>query len=76
MDFQGIGSGRGGSNVGRQTESYGLTFMRELGNMPEGNDDPFVDIVISRFDPERVAVRVDSLRPCKVTATVPAGGVG
>ena len=44
--------------------------------MPAGNDDPFVDIVISRFDPERVAVRVDSLRPCKVTATVPAGGVG
>ncbi len=50
--------------------------MRELGNMPEGNDDPFVEIFISRFDSERVAVRVDSLRPCKITATVPAGGVG
>ena len=61
-------------NSGDRVESYRLTFMRERGNTLKGNDDPFGDIVVSRFDPERVAVRVDSLRPYKVTATVPAAG--
>jgi hypothetical protein len=62
------------ANSGDQAEVYRLTFMRESGNTLPGKRDPFADIVVSRYDPAQAAVRVDSLRPYRVTATVPAPG--
>jgi hypothetical protein len=62
-------------NSGNVPETYRLTYSRQAGNTVGGKDDLLANVIVSRYDPARAAVRVDELMPVyRVTATLPAAG--
>jgi hypothetical protein len=62
-------------NSGDTAETYRLTYSRQAGNTVGGKDDLLANVIVSRYDPARAAVRVDELMPVyRVTATLPAAG--
>jgi hypothetical protein len=61
-------------NSGTVPENYILSFSREPGNTFTQEGTWFADLILSRFDPARAPVRLDSLLPYR--ATVAAAGPG
>jgi hypothetical protein len=62
-------------NSGDTAETYRLTYSRQAGNTVGGKDDLLANVIVSRYDPARAAVRVDEFMPVyRVTATLPATG--
>ena len=48
-------------NSGNVPETYRLTYSRQAGNTVGGKDDLLANVIVSRYDPARAAVRVDEL---------------
>lgn len=57
-----------------QPAVYNLSQVRDAQNTIKGNGDFFAHAVVSHYRPAQAQVRVDSLIPYRVTATVPVNG--
>ncbi len=61
-------------NSGSTPEHYELSMKREEGNDIEENNGAFADLSLSRYDPSRASLRVESLRPWRVAVRVETDG--
>jgi hypothetical protein len=61
-------------NTGARTERYKFSMPRGAGNSLTGKGDFFADVAISHFEPAKAPLRIDSLLPYRVTATVAEAG--
>jgi hypothetical protein len=63
-------------NSGSVAEHYDLTFAKEPGNTFNQDGERFADVTVSKFEPARMAVRLDSLTPYRaVVSTGQAGAL-